>query len=114
LPLEVRVCFFLSLFFFFGISIEIPLLVAATPGYGHTNEEDIKEFYEHPDEIRQKVKLLVEAMREAKYIVAYTGAGSSEFCQFASTKTLPTGISTGQLPDYRGPKSAFQFSVFFH
>jgi len=57
-----------------------------------TDEEEVKEFQDPPEELEKKVKIFVEWMRKSSYMVAYTGAGIS--------------TSSG-IPDYRGPNGVW-------
>jgi NAD-dependent SIR2 family protein deacetylase len=59
---------------------------------GHVKEEDVKEFFDEPEVLAQKVKQLAEWMRTMNYTVVYTGAGIS---------------TSAKLPDYRGPQGVW-------
>ncbi|XP_028675106.2 NAD-dependent protein deacetylase sirtuin-7 [Erpetoichthys calabaricus] len=51
-----------------------------------------EEVLDDPDELKRKVKLLSAAVREAKHMVIYTGAGIS---------------TAASIPDYRGPNGVW-------
>ncbi|CAF4275013.1 unnamed protein product, partial [Rotaria sordida] len=38
------------------------------------DDEEIKEYFDTPDELDQKIKTLADFIRNAKYFIAYTGA----------------------------------------
>jgi len=52
-------------------------------------EEEIKEYFDEPEEVQKKVKELANMIRQSKYMLAYTGAGVS---------------TSAKIPDYRGPQ----------
>eukprot|EP00475_Leptophrys_vorax_P041205 TRINITY_DN7774_c0_g1_i1.p1 TRINITY_DN7774_c0_g1~~TRINITY_DN7774_c0_g1_i1.p1 ORF type:complete len:583 (-),score=178.36 TRINITY_DN7774_c0_g1_i1:60-1787(-) len=59
---------------------------------GHVKEEDVKEFFDEPEVLAQKVKQLADWIRTMNYTVVYTGAGIS---------------TSAKLPDYRGPQGVW-------
>eukprot|EP01105_Mastigella_eilhardi_P018140 TRINITY_DN4196_c0_g1_i1.p1 TRINITY_DN4196_c0_g1~~TRINITY_DN4196_c0_g1_i1.p1 ORF type:complete len:515 (-),score=143.31 TRINITY_DN4196_c0_g1_i1:78-1622(-) len=61
-------------------------------GHGHSTEEEIKEFFDTPEDFEIKMKSLAELVKKSKYIVVYTGAGIS---------------TSASIPDYRGPKGVW-------
>ncbi len=63
-----------------------------TPGYGHSNEEEIKEYFDSPEDVEAKVKLLAQMILNSLCVVAYTGAGIS---------------TSAKIPDYRGPNGVW-------
>jgi len=56
---------------------------------GNVNEEELKEYFDDPEEVKEKVKQLAQIILASKHIVVYTGAGVS---------------TSAKIPDYRGPK----------
>jgi len=68
------------------------LVIQPTTSYGHSTEEEIKEYYDSPKELERKVKVLANFIRESKYMVVYTGAGVS---------------TSAKIPDYRGPNGVW-------
>jgi len=56
---------------------------------GFASDDEIKEFFDEPEELEKKVKELAKMIRDSKYMVAYTGAGVS---------------TSAKIPDYRGPQ----------
>lgn len=62
------------------------------PGYGHSTEDEIKEYFDSEEELNLKIKELVSIIKNSKYIVAYTGAGIS---------------TSAKIPDYRGPNGVW-------
>jgi NAD-dependent SIR2 family protein deacetylase len=59
---------------------------------GHVKEEDVKEFFDEPEVLAQKVRQLADWIRTSNYTVVYTGAGVS---------------TSAKLPDYRGPQGVW-------
>lgn len=62
------------------------------PKYGHSNEDEIREYFDEPEEVERKVKELANMVRNSKHVVAYTGAGVS---------------TSAKIPDYRGPQGVW-------
>ncbi|XP_042198427.1 NAD-dependent protein deacetylase sirtuin-7 isoform X2 [Callorhinchus milii] len=52
----------------------------------------LEEVLDEPDELKKKIKLLVTAVQEARYLVIYSGAGIS---------------TAASIPDYRGPNGVW-------
>jgi len=59
---------------------------------GGMNEEELKEYFDEPQIVQEKVKILADLIRNSKHVVAYTGAGVS---------------TSAKIPDYRGPKGVW-------
>jgi len=66
--------------------------VVKPPSYGHTTEEEIKEYYDTPEDLELKVKELAQLIKKSTYMVVYTGAGVS---------------TSAKIPDYRGPNGVW-------
>jgi len=56
---------------------------------GAMTEEELKEYFDDPQELDKKVKELAQLIRNSKHMVIYTGAGVS---------------TSAKIPDYRGPQ----------
>jgi len=55
-------------------------------------DDERNEFYDSEEVLREKVKLLASALRQAKHTVIYTGAGIS---------------TSANIPDFRGPRGVW-------
>ena len=60
--------------------------------YGHSTDEEIKEYYDDEQTLDFKIKRLAELIRDSKHNVIFTGAGIS---------------TSAKIPDYRGPKGVW-------
>ena len=56
------------------------------------NDDEIKEFYDTPNDMKMKAIMLAKLLKTCKYTVIYTGAGVS---------------TSAKLPDYRGPNGVW-------
>ena len=74
-------------------------LVAVTGSsttFGHSNEEDVKEYFDSEQELVQKISEVVALIQNSKHLVIYTGAGIS---------------TSASIPDYRGPQGKWFVST---
>jgi hypothetical protein len=53
------------------------------------SDEEIREYFDEPKVLQEKVKELAALIRSSRYLVVYTGAGVS---------------TSAKVPDYRGPR----------
>ncbi|CAF3278170.1 unnamed protein product [Rotaria socialis] len=58
------------------------------------NDEEIKEYFDNPEELDEKIKKLADLIRNAKHFVVYTGAGIS---------------TSAGINDFRGPTGVWTF-----
>jgi len=56
------------------------------------NENEITEFYDSPEELDEKIKILAQYVRDSNHFVTYTGAGIS---------------TSAGIPDFRGPQGVW-------
>jgi len=59
---------------------------------GALSKDDLTEYIDEPEVLKEKAKLLAKLIKESKYLCCYTGAGISTSCK---------------IPDYRGPKGVW-------
>jgi len=71
---------------------DVPEL-SARPGYEISDGEDKQEYFDDPDEVIKKVKQLALYIKNAKHMVAYTGAGIT---------------TSANVPDYRSPNGVWE------
>jgi len=56
------------------------------------NNEEITEFFDTPEELEEKIRILANFVRESNFFVTYTGAGIS---------------TSAGIPDFRGPQGVW-------
>ncbi|CAF1364101.1 unnamed protein product [Rotaria sordida] len=66
------------------------------------DDEEIKEYFDTPDELDQKIKTLADFIRNAKYFIAYTGAGISTAAGINDFRG-PTGVWTARAKGVAPP-----------
>ncbi|CAF3704188.1 unnamed protein product [Rotaria sp. Silwood1] len=66
------------------------------------NDEEIKEYFDTPDELDQKIKTLADFIRNAKHFVVYTGAGISTSAGINDFRG-PTGVWTARARGFVPP-----------
>ena len=72
----------------------------------------VKQEFDAPDKLEEKVRVLVELLSSAKYVVVHTGAGISTS---AGTSSVPPShvmsreslFSHSGIPDFRGPRGVW-------
>ncbi|XP_054564903.1 NAD-dependent protein deacetylase sirtuin-7 isoform X1 [Eptesicus fuscus] len=65
-----------------------------------------EEVCDDPEELRRKVRELAGAVRSAKHLVVYTGAGISTWCLLTGLVFL-LNMQAASIPDYRGPNGVW-------
>eukprot|EP01084_Bolivina_argentea_P259718 438335_1 len=59
-------------------------------------ESEVKEYFDEPSELQEKIKKLADLVRKSKHFVVYTGAGISTSCGIADYRSgLNTVLETG-------------------
>ncbi|CAF3942380.1 unnamed protein product, partial [Rotaria sordida] len=66
------------------------------------DDEEIKEYFDTPDELDQKIKTLADFIRNAKYFIVYTGAGISTAAGINDFRG-PTGVWTARAKGVAPP-----------
>jgi len=83
----------------FGVNAEdpkLPNLGDPKPAkHGHSNADDVIEYFDSEQELKAKIKRLAEMIKKSKHTVFYTGAGIS---------------TAAKIPDFRGPQGVWTLS----
>ncbi|CAF0776560.1 unnamed protein product [Adineta ricciae] len=71
------------------------------------NDDEIKEYFDTPDELQKKIKTLAQFIRDSKHFVVYTGAGISTSAGINDFRG-PTGVWTAQARGIVLPRPTVQ------